>query len=340
MLRLIVLFSSLLTISLIPLQTYASNNGTAACEALPEPFQQLATMTLDPSVENPPQVGLCHRVANAEKHFEKGSDDKAIQELNKYIAGINQGSGKSIEESYAAALVSEAERVISIISGTFEPDTMAINGGVFGYSDQAPVAEATVTVSFIESGSTFTVTTDSNGLFSITDLTESGVYVANVTTSDGRTGSAQGSLLETESSSSVLVTVDLAGSSAIYGTVFDSSGQPVPGALVTAIFPDTDRKYSTTSSADGSFSLMNVHGDGTLLLVGFKNDTGASGSTTGVLSSYTSQITRNLTLKAPETVNAELLNSGFENGLDGWSTEGSVTIIDRDLVFTTPDSGN
>jgi hypothetical protein len=85
---------------------------------------------------------------------------------------------------------------------------------------------------------------------------------------------------------------------------------------------------------------MNVHGDGTLILVGFKNDTGASGSTTGVLSSYTSQMTRNLTLKAPETVNAELLNSGFENGLDGWSTEGSVTIIDRDLVFTTPDSGN
>jgi hypothetical protein len=55
MLRLIVLFSSLLTISLIPLQTYASNNGTAACEALPEPFQQLATMTLTRTFHKHPE---------------------------------------------------------------------------------------------------------------------------------------------------------------------------------------------------------------------------------------------------------------------------------------------
>jgi hypothetical protein len=340
MLRLIVLFTSFLTTSLISIQAQASDNGTAACEALPEPFQQIATMTLDPAVENPPKVGLCHRIANAENHYDKQAPDKAIQELDKFIASVSKRRGKFIGESYAAALISEAERIISIISGSSEPETMAINGGVFGFSDKAPVGGATVNVSFIESGSTFTTTTDNAGLFSVPDLTEAGVYVVDVATSDGRTGSAQGSLLETENKSSVLVTVDLAGSGAIYGTVYDDSGLPVPAALVTAIFPDTDRKYSVVSASDGSFALTNVHADGTLILVGFKNDTGASGSTTGVLPSYSSQITRNLTITSPQTVNAEFLNSGFENGLQGWSTEGSVLLIDRTLVFTTPDSAN
>lgn len=107
MLRLFVLFASLLSIALISIQTHASNNGTAACETLSEPFRQLATMTLDPAVENPPQTGLCHRVANAEKHYAKEADNKAIQELEKYIAGVSKRSGKFIGESYAAALISE-----------------------------------------------------------------------------------------------------------------------------------------------------------------------------------------------------------------------------------------
>ena len=81
-----------------------------------------------------------------------------------------------------------------------------------------------------------------------------------MTTVDGETGTAQGSLLETENTSSVLVTVNLAGSGAIYGTVYDEAGLPVPSALVTAI----------------------------------NNDTGESGSATGVLSSFASQITRNV----------------------------------------------
>lgn len=115
-----------------------------------------------------------------------------------------------------------------------------------------------------------------------------------MTTVDGETGTAQGSLLETENTSSVLVTVNLAGSDATYGTVYDEAGLPVPSALVTAIFPDTDRKYSAISTSDGSFALTNVHGDGTLILVGINNDTGESGSATGVLSSFASQITRNV----------------------------------------------
>lgn len=338
--RLSVLFTFLFSISLIPIQTNASTNGTAACQDLPEPFQQLSIMTLDPALENPPRVGLCHRVANAERHYSRDRDDKAIQELDKYIAGVSKGSGKFVDQSYAAALVSEAERVISIISGTFEPETMAINGGVFDFNDSTPVGGAVVTVNFIESGSTFTATTDSDGLFSISNLTEAGVYVTDVSTQDGRTGSAQGSLLETENTSSILVKVDLAGSGVINGTISDSNGQPVPGALVTAIFPDTDRRYSTTTSSDGSYDLVNVRTDGTLILIGFQNNTGASGSTTGVLSGFSSQITRNLTIKEPETVNAEFLNGSFENGLEGWSTEGSATVIDRSLVFSAPDSGN
>ena len=40
-----------------------------------------------------------------------------------------------------------------------------------------------------------------------------------MTTVDGETGTAQGSLLESKNTSSVLVTVNLAGSGAIYGTV-------------------------------------------------------------------------------------------------------------------------
>jgi hypothetical protein len=52
---------------------------------------------------------------------------------------------------------------------------MMINGGVFGFNDKAPVSGATVNVSFIESGSTFTTSTDNDGLFSIGDLTEAGV---------------------------------------------------------------------------------------------------------------------------------------------------------------------
>jgi hypothetical protein len=91
------------------------------------------------------------------------------------IATVNKRDGKFVEEGYVAALISEAERVISIISGDFEPETMMINGGVFGFNDKAPVSGATVNVSFIESGSTFTTSTDNDGLFSIGDLTEAGV---------------------------------------------------------------------------------------------------------------------------------------------------------------------
>ena len=91
------------------------------------------------------------------------------------IASVSKRNGKFVEEGYAAVFISEAERVISIISGEFEPETMMINGGVFGLNDKAPVSGATVDVGFIESGSTFTTSTDNDGLFSIGDLTEAGV---------------------------------------------------------------------------------------------------------------------------------------------------------------------
>ena len=81
------------------------------------------------------------------------------------IASVSKRNGKFVEEGYAAVF----------ISGEFEPETMMINGGVFGLNDKAPVSGATVDVGFIESGSTFTTSTDNDGLFSIGDLTEAGL---------------------------------------------------------------------------------------------------------------------------------------------------------------------
>ncbi len=49
-----------------------ASNRLAACESLNSPFNPLAELVWDSAVGNPPQTQLCHRAANAAKHYAKG----------------------------------------------------------------------------------------------------------------------------------------------------------------------------------------------------------------------------------------------------------------------------
>lgn len=306
-----------------------TGSGLDACTNLASPFDSLAQMSLDTSVSNPPKVQLCHRVSNAERHFDDENIDKTVTELHKYITEVEQSTPKHIEGSYAQALIAEANRIISMISGDYVIEGK-VSGGVFSFTNSTPIASATVTLSFIGSDQIYATQSDENGFFNFEHLPLTGEFIVNATDTSGAQGSVSGSLLENDSQESVLVAIDQPGSGVIHGSVTGSSSSDT---VITAIFPESKREYHTAVNSDGTYKLDGLHTDGTVIVIAFDNASGASASYSSVLTPYYSTVTVNLTLITPSAVNSEFINTNFANGLDGWTYSGPIQIVDRNLVF-------
>jgi len=309
-----------------------ASNALAACSGLPHLFETLATMVLDSAVGNPPKAQLCHRSGNAAKHHGKVRHDKAIDELHKFINDVQHSTPRHLEGAYAQALIAEAERIIGLIGGG-ELVLGQVGGAVYALDTQTPVAHAQVSLSFAGSDQTFATYSDGDGMFVFGGLTPSGVFVLSAEDGLGGSGSAQGSLLETELNVSALIVLDQPGNGVVSGQVAFADGTLAAQALVTLILPDTDREYLALTGSDGRYSIPNVHTDGTLIVIAFDNDTGASASVSSlILPSLPSRVV-NLTLITPAVINEQLVNGGFTNGFAGWTTSGTAFIVDRELVF-------
>lgn len=310
-----------------------ASNRLAGCESLNSPFHSLAELVWDSAVGNPPQTQLCHRAANAAKHYAKGHRSKAVDELYKFINETGKSSPKHIDATYAETLIGEATRVISQIDGSTETQAGQVSGGVFEFGSNVPVAQSDIILTFVTDGQEFTTVSDSNGLFSLKGLPPLGVFVITAKDTSGAIGSGQGSILPAELNASVPVFIDFAGAGTIEGTVTPIDLVAEGDAIVNAYFTDSGRQYSTTVGGDGYYRLDGLHTDGTVILIAFDNSTGSTASFSSVLSQNTPSRTVNLQLKMPVTVQPELTNSGFEKGVDGWETQGPAQVVDRNVVF-------
>lgn len=310
-----------------------ASNRLVACEALATPFDSLAQLVWDSSVGNPPQTQLCHRTANAAKHFAKGRRDKAVDELHKFINETDKSAPRHIDETYAETLIGEAIRIIDLIDGKNDIQLGQLSGGIFSFGSNIPVQDAEVTVTFVENGQQFTAITDANGLFSIKELPPAGTFIVTAQDWSGASGSGQGTILPAELNASLSVFIDTLGSGSIQGSVSPSDMVLDGDVIVKAMFTDTGREYSTAVGIDGYYQLTGVHTDGTVIIIAFDNSSGATSSYSSVLSNSSPSQTINLQLQIPTTVNPELLNGGFENGIEGWTTEGQVSVVDRNIVF-------
>jgi len=135
-------------IVMLALSSFAfADNGLDACSELGMPFVELSKMVTSPDLPNPPQVQLCHRLANVLKH--KGDDrlEKAINELEKFVTEVKKRTPKHLSDSQAQELIDEANWVIKILRGDYEViDT--VSGGVFYFKDNSPATNAQVTLNF------------------------------------------------------------------------------------------------------------------------------------------------------------------------------------------------
>jgi len=155
----------------------------------------------------------------------------------------------------------------------------------------------------------------------------------NAADAAGAIGSAQGSLLPGESEASVLVVVDQPGPGVIQGHVSNQQVQQGGSVLVTAIFPDSKREYTAVAGIDGYYRLDGVRPDGTVIVMAFDNDAGAIASYSTVLTQYYPLANVDLALVTPATINPELKNGNFADGLTGWTYSGPVQLVTRSLVF-------
>jgi hypothetical protein len=287
-------------------------------------------MTLDDAISNPPQVGLCHRVANAEKNFQKEEINKSISELEKYMAGVDKSIPGFIGNDYGELLIAEAEMVIDIISGNGEQGGI-ITGGVFNFNTNEPISGASILLSLSGTEIPFETTSDENGFFVFNDIPLTGTYILYAEDSSGAFGSVQGSILPTENATTSTILIDQPGSGSVQGYITSDISEP--DIYLTAIFPETERSYTTSAALSGDYLLDNLHTDGTVIIIAFDNNTGASASYSSVVTSSSPNIIVNLSLTSTGVVNPELLNGNFADGLTGWSTSGPVQIIDRDSAF-------
>jgi len=313
--------------------TAQASNRLAACESLAPPFESLAHLVWDSAVGNPPQTQLCHRTANAARHYTAGRTSKAIDELYKFINETEKSAPRRIDETYAQTLVGEANRIINLIDGSLDNHVGQVTGGVYEYGSNAPVAGAHITLTFVTDGQEFSAVSDSAGLFFIEDLPPLGVFVITAQDVSGAVGSGQGSILPGELNASVPLFLDYAGNGVIEGTVGPVELVADGDAIVNAYFTDTGRHYSTAVGSDGYYRLEGLHTDGTVILIAFDNTTGGTASFSSVLTPHSPSRTIDLQLTTPVTIQPELSNPGFGNGLDDWETQGPVTVVDREVFF-------
>jgi hypothetical protein len=305
-----------------------------ACYTASPPFDQLTQLVLAPTVENPPRVQLCHRTGNAAKHFQHTRTDKAIEELRKFINEVKHSSPKHLSNEYSVVLIAEAERLINYLSQG-EAVLGEVSGGVFSFASNTPSPNATVTLRFVGSTELRHTTADANGLFSFDGLPPSGLFIVSAQDSMGAIGSATESLLDTQPKVSVLVLVDQQGNGQIGGQI-TQNGMVAPDVLITAIFPETKRQYTTTSDASGAYQFTGLKTDGTVILIASDNASGGSASFSTFLTPTSTTSTVNLSLNVPSVVQPELTNGAFSSDLQGWTTQGTVQVIERSQAFSSP----
>jgi len=211
----------------------------------------------------------------------------------------------------------------------------SVSGGVFTFTDQQPVPYATVTLTFAASGFETTTTTGSDGLFGFSGIPVDGTFV--VTAFDpatGASGSAQEFIDAGNLNTSVSIAVDQPGSGQLAGNVQRADGLPATGAVVTYLFPDTERTGSITTDSQGNYQFDSVHLDGTIIVIAFDPATVATESNTHLLVPSSPVAIVNLTLPPPSPVQSELRNGNFTEDFDGWETSGGPAfIVPREDVF-------
>lgn len=259
------------------------------------------------------------------------------------IPGMTLPSSSSTE--LAEAVVLRVDRIQPFdpdaLSWTFNADTPTVEGVVNGIvlnSEQVDVsAGAMVTLQFLGTSDTFDTTTDSNGLFEFTGLPLTGTFIVQAQDALGAQGSVQDSVTTNNPSATVNLVVSQPGSGTLQGVAYGEGISDYTAVLINAYFPDTGKSYTAQANSDGSFYLENLSTDGTVIVIGFDNNTGASGSTSTILTPGTSSQSIALTLNAISEPNYELENGDFSDGLEGWQYSGPVYLVDRDLVFDLDD---
>ena len=306
------------------------------CTDLPDPFLRVAEILAAPDVANKPEKDLCRNLINSEKHFGKGKTDKAVQEVEKLIRTASANRQGLLTEDQVAQIVGESEDVIDeLING---PSLVSVGGAVFQFLTGLPVANAAVSVTFTDTGSVYETTTDENGVFEVEPDEDEGTFLVVATSSDGSTGTVQGTVTENEPEVTVLVTIDAPGAGSIQGQISGLGGTAAEDVFVTATFPRTERKYTVGVAADGSYLIDNVALDATVIVIAFSPGTGATASRSSFVNSGRPNITVNIPLDTTNAViNDDFINSDFSNGLEGWQVTEPATVVDRTDFFDLPE---
>lgn len=219
-----------------------------------------------------------------------------------------------------------------------EPGLTGVVSGIVLNSEQLDVsAGAMVSLQFLGATETFETTTDADGLFELTGLPLTGAFIAQAHDALGALGSVQDSVTANSPSVTVNLVISQPGSGTLQGVAYGEGISDYTSVLINAYFPDTGRSYTAQANNDGSFYLQNLSTDGTLIVIGFDNSTGASGSTSTILTPTTSSQSIALTLTPISEPHDELNNGDFSDGLNGWQYSGPVYLVDRDLVFDLDD---
>lgn len=295
-----------------------------------KPFYWMSDILLDDDIPKLQQHFLCLRIRQAERHYNKGRVDKSIETMHKFINAVQREVANRLNEDQSLELSNEARKVINYLNGD---DFVVVTGGVYQLDNHAAVADAAISLHFLSTNTDYSTVTDSNGLFSFEDIEADGQYIVKATTLIGEVGSSQGTALKGNQITSNVILVDLPGNAKISGVITNHDMTPAVNSLVHISFPDSGRSYSTKTNELGNYSMPQVHTDGTLIMLAFDPESGAVNSTSSHLLENQPELTIDLTLSSIDIVNPELVNTDFSDGLNGWKTEGDVTLIDRALIF-------
>ncbi|WP_027482576.1 carboxypeptidase-like regulatory domain-containing protein [Deinococcus pimensis] len=194
------------------------------------------------------------------------------------------------------------------------------------------VAGASVTLT-LPDGTVRTGTTTAEGNLAFTDLPLGTTFTVRATLPDGRAAQGAGFLNADSRSASATLVLAEPGAGSVSGNVTREDGTPLPGAVVTLSFVENDFAAATVSGPDGAFALSGLPLYGTLGVTAHHPTTGAFVSGAGLLVSDTTQAQLDLEVRTPAAATV-LIGGDFAGGrLDGWTTEGDVSVSRYDEVF-------
>jgi protocatechuate 3,4-dioxygenase beta subunit len=173
-------------------------------------------------------------------------------------------------------------------------------------SDGYPVPSC-VTIIYSNGYSAGPLATDSNGFVNFTSQAQSVSATVSATATDGtgRSGSAPSQSFIT-GSNSVLIVLPPGTAGSITGTVTDStSGNPINGASVSAVDSKGNGNVSTTTNAQGQYTLSGLELQNYTLTFSASGYTGLGGVSVAADATYNAQLT-----PITATVNVNVVDSG------------------------------